>query len=87
VLGDEADVEAARTWFESRPGVASAALESAGQIEIGFQGDEAGAAALLAAAVRAKVRVASYSPAATDLQELFLQVTDRDDALGTGTPT
>jgi ABC-2 type transport system ATP-binding protein len=85
VLGDEADVEAARAWFEGRPDVASASLESAGQIEIGFQGDEAGAAALLASAVRAKVRIASYSPAATDLQELFLQVTDREDALAGGT--
>ena len=79
VLGDEADVETARTWFAGREDVASAAID-AGQIEIGFRGDEAGAAALLAAAVRAKIRVASYSPAATDLQELFLQVTDRDIA-------
>ena len=49
-------------------------------IEIGFRGNEAGAAALLAAAVRAEIVVASYSPAATDLQELFLQVTEREDA-------
>ncbi len=79
VLGDEADVQTARAWFEGREDVASASIE-AGQIEIGFRGDEAGAAELLAAAVRAKIRVASYSPAATDLQELFLQVTDRDTA-------
>jgi ABC-2 type transport system ATP-binding protein len=79
VLGDEAEVHAARAWFEGREDVASAAID-AGQIEIGFRGDEGGAAALLAAAVRAKIRVASYSPAATDLQELFLQVTDRDTA-------
>jgi ABC-2 type transport system ATP-binding protein len=79
VLGDEAGVQAARAWFEGREDVASASID-AGQIEIGFRGDEAGAAALLAAAVRAKIRVASYSPAATDLQELFLQVTDRDTA-------
>jgi ABC-2 type transport system ATP-binding protein len=79
VLGDEADVQTARAWFEGREDVASASID-AGQIEIGFRGDEAGAAALLAAAVRAKIRVASYSPAATDLQELFLQVTDRDTA-------
>ena len=79
VLGDEAAVEAARAWFEGRPDVASASLD-AGQIEIGFSGDEAGAAQLLAAAIRSKIRVASYSPAATDLQELFLQVTERDDA-------
>jgi ABC-2 type transport system ATP-binding protein len=86
VLGEEADVEAARAWFEGRPDVASAGLEGAGEIEIGFRGDEAAAAELLAAAVRAKIRVASYSPAATDLQELFLQVTDRDDASLGGTP-
>ena len=79
VLGDEAEVQNARAWFEGREDVASASID-AGQIEIGFRGDEAGAAALLAAAVRAKIRVASYSPAATDLQELFLQVTDRDTA-------
>ncbi len=84
VLGDEADVEVARAWFEAHDDVASAALAGMGQIEIGFRGDETGAAALLAAAIRAKIRVASYSPAATDLQELFLQVTDRDDALGGG---
>jgi ABC-2 type transport system ATP-binding protein len=84
VLGEEAEVEAARAWFEAHADVASAELAGMGQIEIGFRGDEAGAAALLAAAIRAKVRVASYSPAATDLQELFLQVTDRDDALGGG---
>ena len=79
VLGDETEVATARAWFEGREDVASASID-AGQIEIGFRGDEAGAAALLAAAIRAKIRVASYSPAATDLQELFLQVTDRDTA-------
>jgi hypothetical protein len=31
--------------------------------------------------VKAKLSVVSYSPAATDLQELFLQVTDRDDVV------
>jgi ABC-2 type transport system ATP-binding protein len=84
VLGEEADVEAARAWFEAHDDVASAVLASVDQIEVGFRGDEAGAAALLAAAIRARVRVASYSPAATDLQELFLQVTDRDDAMAGG---
>jgi ABC-2 type transport system ATP-binding protein len=80
VLGDVDDVESARTWFEGRDDVASASTDASGEIEIGFRGDEAAAAALLAAAVRARIRVASYSPAATDLQELFLQVTERDDA-------
>ena len=80
VLGGEDGVESARSWFESQANVASATTDASGQIEIGFRGDEAGAAALLAAAIRAKLAVASYSPAATDLQELFLQVTDRDEA-------
>ncbi|HXG26380.1 MAG TPA: ABC transporter ATP-binding protein [Candidatus Binatia bacterium] len=79
VLGDEAAVEAARAWFELRPEVATAVADD-GLIEVGFTGDEAGAAELLAAAVRSNIKVASYSPAATDLQELFLQVTDREAA-------
>ena len=79
VLGGEDAVEAARAWFELQPDVASAALDS-GLIEIGFRGDEGGAAALLAGAISSKIQIASYSPAATDLQELFLQVTDRDEA-------
>ena len=79
VLGDAEAVEAARAWFEGQPDVASSSLD-AGQIEIGFRGDEAGAAQLLAQAIASRIQVASYSPAATDLQELFLQVTDRDDA-------
>jgi ABC-2 type transport system ATP-binding protein len=80
VLGDEAAVESAQAWFAAQGEVASTELRGPGQLEIGFRGDEAGAAELLAAAVRAGVTVASYSPAATDLQELFLQVTDRADA-------
>jgi ABC-2 type transport system ATP-binding protein len=84
VLGDEAGVEAARAWFEGRQDVASATTDASGLIEIGFRGDERGAAELLAAAVRADIAVASYSPAATDLQELFLQVTDREDAVDGG---
>jgi ABC-2 type transport system ATP-binding protein len=85
VLGDADRIEAARTWFAGQPDVVSASTDAAGHIEIGYQGNEAGAARLLAAAIRAKLAVASYSPAATDLQELFLQVTDRD-ALTTGVP-
>ena len=84
VLGDEAQVEAARAWFEARSDVASASRDGSGEIEIGFRGDESGAAGLLAAAIRSKIKVVSYSPAATDLQELFLQVTERDDAVAGG---
>ena len=54
-----------------------------GTIEIGFHGDDEGAAALLAAAVRADLRVATFSRAASDLEELFLQVTAQEP-VGTG---
>jgi ABC-2 type transport system ATP-binding protein len=82
VLGGEAEAEAARAWFEARQDVASATRDGSGEIEIGFRGAEDGAAALLAAAIRARLSIVSYSPAATDLQELFLQVTDRQDPPG-----
>jgi ABC-2 type transport system ATP-binding protein len=84
VLGDEAAIEAARAWFETQKDVATAMVDNSGQIEVGFRGDEAGVVALLADSVRAKIAIASYAPAATDLQELFLQVTDREDAIAAG---
>jgi ABC-2 type transport system ATP-binding protein len=84
VLGGEAEAETARAWFEARQDVASATRDGSGEIEIGFRGDESGAAALLTAAIRAKLSVVSYSPAATDLQELFLQVTDREELAEAG---
>jgi ABC-2 type transport system ATP-binding protein len=84
VLGGEDEAESARAWFEARPDVATANRDGSGEIEIGFRGDESGAAALLAAAVREKISVVSYSPAATDLQELFLQVTDREELAEAG---
>ena len=84
VLGGEEKAEAARAWFEARPDVASATRDEADEIESGFRGDEAAAAALLAQAIRSKISIVSYSPAATDLQELFLQVTERDDVTEAG---
>ena len=44
-------------------------------IELGFRGDDDGAAELLAAAIAAGIRVVSFARAASDLEELFLQVT------------
>lgn len=75
VLGDDAEVEAARASFAADPAVASAALREDGQVEIGFTGDDEGAARLLAGAISAGMRVVSFTRAAGDLEELFLQVT------------
>ena len=71
-------IEAARAWFANQPNVVTAQLLEDGTIEIGFHGDDDGAAALLAAAVGAGLRVATFSRAASDLEELFLQVTAQD---------
>jgi ABC-2 type transport system ATP-binding protein len=80
VLGDADVMELGRAWFSRQPEVVTAELLADGQIEIGFRGDEAGTAALLADAVRAGLAISSYAPAATDLQELFLQVTGLPEA-------
>jgi len=82
VIGDEPAIAAARDWFAGQADVASAELLADGrEIEIGFRGDEAGAAALLASAIRANLTIASFGRTATDLQELFLQVTGQDDTV------
>jgi len=78
VLGEPAEHEAARAWFEAQPDVVVADLLADGSIEIGFHGDDDGTARLLAAAVGAGLRVAQFARAASDLEELFLQVTAPD---------
>jgi ABC-2 type transport system ATP-binding protein len=78
ILGDTTAVEAAASWFAQQPSVVSAQVLADGTIEIGFHGDDEGAAALLAAGIRADLRIATFSRAASDLEELFLQVTAQD---------
>ncbi|HUQ77347.1 MAG TPA: ABC transporter ATP-binding protein [Patescibacteria group bacterium] len=68
-------LEAAREHFAGDPRVASATILSDGQIELGFRGDDAAASQLLAAAVASGLRITSFARAASDLEELFLQVT------------
>jgi ABC-2 type transport system ATP-binding protein len=78
VLGERPAIDAARDHFAAEPDVASASILEDGMIEIGFRGDEAATARLLASAIRADVPVVSFARAASDLEELFLQVTARD---------
>ena len=78
VLADEAGLEAARAHFDADPEVASAAILDDGTIELGFRGDDAASARLLANAVGAGIQVVTFSRAASDLEELFLQVTSGD---------
>ena len=75
VLGDDEAVRAAREFLAAEARVASVALLDDGQIELGFRGDDAESAELLTKAIAAGFRVASFARAASDLEELFLQVT------------
>ena len=75
LLADDAGFETARTWFAEQPFVASAALNPDGTIEIGFRGDDQATSRLLVAAVTAGLPVMTFARAASDLEELFLQVT------------
>jgi ABC-2 type transport system ATP-binding protein len=68
-------LEAARQRFEADPDVATAALLEDGTVEIGFRGDDAATARLLAESVSAGLPIVSFARAASDLEELFLQVT------------
>ena len=80
VLGEQPAREAARAHFAAQPDVASATLLEDGTIEIGYRGDDAGTARLLGSAIRADLAIVSFARAASDLEELFLQVTARDAA-------
>jgi ABC-2 type transport system ATP-binding protein len=79
VLAEGEALEAARDWFAAQPDVAASAILPDGTVELGFRGDEAGAAALLRAAIAADIPIATFSRAASDLEELFLQVTGQDE--------
>jgi ABC-2 type transport system ATP-binding protein len=77
-LLDDADLERAREHFEQKADVASVAILHDGTIEIGFRGSDVETAQLLGDAVGAGLPIVTFARAASDLEELFLQVTDRD---------
>ena len=68
----------ARARFGEDPDVATAVLLDDGTIELGFRGDDAASARLLAESVAAGMPIVSFARAASDLEELFLQVTSPD---------
>jgi ABC-2 type transport system ATP-binding protein len=78
VLGDGEAIAAAQARFAADPDVASATVLADGTIELGFRGDDAASARLLAETVGAGIAVISFARAASDLEELFLQVTAPD---------
>ena len=80
LLAERTDLEAARDRFATDADVASAVILEDGTIELGFRGDDEASARLLAESVRAGLPIASFARAASDLEELFLQVTSPDRA-------
>jgi ABC-2 type transport system ATP-binding protein len=78
VLLEGEALEAARDRFATDPDVASAVLLDDGTIELGFRGDDEASARLLAVSVSAGMPIVSFARAASDLEELFLQVTSPD---------
>ena len=71
-------LEAARQRFAEDADVATAVLLEDGTIELGFRGDDAASARLLSESVAAGLPIVSFARAASDLEELFLQVTSPD---------
>jgi ABC-type multidrug transport system, ATPase component len=71
-------LEAARDRFAADVDVASASILEDGTIELGFRGDDEASARLLATSVSAGLPIVSFARAASDLEELFLQVTAPD---------
>jgi ABC-2 type transport system ATP-binding protein len=82
ILGDGEQVLAASQLLNGLPEVASVVTRDEGMLELAMAGDDAAAAAVLTALIRNGQRVASFAPAASDLEELFLQITDQPTAAG-----
>ena len=81
VVGDDAQIASAEQHFAANPDIASVVRRPGGELELALRGDVDKAAAVLTAAVRAGVRLSSFAPAASDLEELFLQITDAGSSL------
>jgi ABC-2 type transport system ATP-binding protein len=80
VLGGEDSIGAASRFFAEQPGVAAVEPLADGTIELAFAGGEAATAELLSRAIGAGHSVITFARAASDLEELFLQVTSGGDA-------
>jgi ABC-2 type transport system ATP-binding protein len=78
LLAEGEALDTARARFAADPDVATAVLLEDGTIELGFRGDDAASARLLATVVGEGMPIISFARAASDLEELFLQVTSAD---------
>jgi ABC-2 type transport system ATP-binding protein len=83
IIGDEAGVEAARAWLGTDPRVGDVlpgqGTAASARLEVAFDGSTEDQAALLRAMIDAGHRVAGFSQATSDLEEIFLKVTGQVD--------
>jgi ABC-2 type transport system ATP-binding protein len=75
VLGDQAAIAAAVQFFAAQPEIASTAVLPDGRLELALLGDEDTAASIAYRAMSSGHRISSFGPVASDLEELFLQIT------------
>jgi ABC-2 type transport system ATP-binding protein len=75
VLGGPDARDAAAGWLRGQPAVASVGIAPDGGLEAAVSADEETSAGLLSRMTACGHRVAAYAPVASDLEELFFQVT------------
>jgi ABC-2 type transport system ATP-binding protein len=83
IVGDEEAVDKAEEHFRANQEVASVTRRPGGELEFALRGDADAAAAVLTGAVRAGISLSSFGPAASDLEELFLQITEANSTSAT----
>jgi ABC-2 type transport system ATP-binding protein len=79
VAGGEEAPGAVAAWLTEQPEVAAAEQLDDGRVEISLRCDEAATSGLLYRALQAGHLVTAFVPVASDLEELFLQITGADD--------
>jgi ABC-2 type transport system ATP-binding protein len=84
VLGDGPAIDTACGLLDGAPGVVEAHAAGDGLLEVAFTGDDEAAAGLLGRLIGGGVRVVSFGRAASDLEELFLQMTGGPNDLPVG---
>jgi len=75
VLGDHEAIVAAQQFFAAQPEIVSTEVLPDGRVELGLMGDDEAAAAIAFRAMSNGHRISSFGPVASDLEELFLQIT------------
>jgi len=81
VLGSDEKVDHAEQVFAGLSDVVSVVRRPGGLLELALRGDENTAATVLSAAIRDGVKLSGFAPAASDLEELFLQITNTPEVL------